>query len=164
TEIRLIQLMPKFMGDSLFCNMYCTALDKKPQFIALSYAWGDTKKTHRIHVKGYEILITQNLHEALMQLRKAHESVVLWIDALCIDQSNLQERNYQVRQMPKIYRAAQEVVAWLGQRTYASDQAMGLITLSPEDLQRQKESDIQEYLNDLFSRPYWSRVWVVQEL
>lgn len=164
TQIRLIELMPKFMGDSLFCNMSCTALDKKTRFIALSYAWGNTTKTHRIYVKGYEILVTKNLHDALMQLRKVHDSVVLWVDALCIDQSNLQERNYQVRQMPKIYRAAQEVIAWLGQRTYASDQAMELITLSPEDLRRRKEFDIQEYLNDLFSRPYWSRVWVVQEL
>jgi hypothetical protein len=66
--------------------------------------------------------------------------------------------------LPKIYRAAQEVIAWLGQGTYTSDQAMELITLPLENPRRQKESDIQKHLNDLFSRPYWSRVWVVQEL
>ncbi|KAF2805103.1 HET-domain-containing protein [Mytilinidion resinicola] len=164
TEIRLIELKPEFMGDSIFCNMYCTSLQKKPEFIALSYSWGDVDKTHTIHARGYEVPVTKNLHQALMQLRKPQESAVLWVDAICIDQANVQDRNYQVKQMPKIYSAAQEVVAWLGESRFLGDEAMRLITLAPEDLRKLKRSSVQTVLDDLFSRPYWSRVWVVQEL
>jgi hypothetical protein len=167
TKIRLLELRPTFMGDSIICNMHCTTLPTNRKFIALSYAWGKTEKTHTIHVRGYPIAVTQNLHQALICLRHPQDSVTLWIDAICIDQSNLQERNYQVKQMPNIYRAAQEVVAWLGESTYQSNAAMELITLSPEELQkrlRQGHLIVRTYLDDLFSRAYWGRVWVVQEL
>jgi hypothetical protein len=168
TEIRLLVLKPTFMGQSLICNMYCTSLQNSPNFIALSYAWGDADKTHTIHVRGYTIPVTKNLHQALTQLRDPLENLVIWVDAICINQTNLQERNYQVKQMPKIYSAAQEVVAWLGEQTIGSDAAMELITLTPEalmkKLQRKERLSVQNNLRDLFSRPYWSRVWVVQEL
>ncbi|CAO2649303.1 Nn.00g066880.m01.CDS01 [Neocucurbitaria sp. VM-36] len=164
TEIRLLTLLPTSMGESMFCNMHRITLQDKPKFVALSYAWGVNEQTHRISVRGYEIPVTENLYQALMHLRKPDKSVVIWVDAVCIDQSNIPERNYQVSQMSKIYSAAEEVVAWLGSSTLESDCAMELITRSPEDLRTVHRPDLHRYLKDLFSRSYWRRVWVVQEL
>jgi hypothetical protein len=167
TEIRLMELMPTYMGDSIICNMHCTTLPTNRKFIALSYAWGKIDRTHTIHVRGYSIAVTRNLHQALICLRHPQDSVIIWVDAICIDQSNLKERNHQVKQMPNIYRAAQEVVAWLGEGTDLSDAAMEILTLSTEELQkrlRRGQLVARTVLDELFSRDYWGRVWVVQEL
>jgi hypothetical protein len=164
TEIRLIELMPAYMGDGLLCNMRCVNLDTKPQFLALSYTWGGNAKTHSIQMRGFSIPVTINLYQALLQLRKPLQSIVLWVDALCINQESLQETNYQVTQMQKIYTAAQEVIIWLGNGTSSSDHAMDLIGLSPQEFRKKKHVEIRKNLDDLFCRPYWSRVWVVQEL
>jgi len=166
TEIRLMELMPICMGKPILCNMHRFNLRKKP-FIALSYTWGKYGKTETINLNGHKIPVTKNLHQALMQLRKPVDPVFLWIDALCINQNNVEERNYQVTQMPKIYSAAQEVIAWLGEGTDQSDKAMELVTLSPADLReklKKKRDIVKRSLEDLFSRQYWTRVWVVQEL
>ncbi|ORX96638.1 heterokaryon incompatibility protein-domain-containing protein, partial [Clohesyomyces aquaticus] len=164
TTIRLIELKPAFMGDSILCNMYSVSLQDNPQFTALSYTWGESKKTHIIHVRGFEIPVTSNLCQALVRLRKPDRSITLWVDALCINQDHLEERNDQVKQMPKIYSAAQEVVAWLGESTKESDAAMRLVTLPPKILERYSQSITQREMNDLLCRAYWTRVWVIQEL
>ena len=164
TEIRLIELKPASMREVIHCDMYCTTLQKNPKFIALSYFWGKDGMAEKIIVKDYEIPVTKNLHQALIQLRKSEESVFLWADAICINQTNVGEKEYQVTQMPKIYSAAQEVVAWLGERTDQSDAAMELLTLNPADLKKKDRFKVKRDLEDLFKRDYWTRVWMVQEL
>jgi hypothetical protein len=161
-EFRLLEVKAKILGESILCKMHCTSLkaEPKPSFIALSYAWGSNRMTHTILVNGHEIHVTANLHQALYQMRRQDESVLLWADAICINQQDVQERNYQVSHMTKIYSAAQEVVSWLGEGTEASDRAMELIAASTNELSRQEPSRLQGDLDDIFSRSYWSRVWV----
>jgi hypothetical protein len=121
-------------------------------------------------VNGRLVSIGENLHAALMHLRRSTSHVVLWADAICIDQNNLQERNYQVEQMPKIYAAAGEVVAWLGEAERGSDLAMEYITLHGRKDRPEHErcdgltSELLDALDKLWSRAYWTRAWVVQEL
>jgi hypothetical protein len=62
---------------------------------------------------GY-INITENLHSALQNLRKHDKMLVLWVDAICIDQSNIPERNSQVSNIPQVYTEAASVLVWLG--------------------------------------------------
>jgi hypothetical protein len=78
TEIRLIELRPTYVGDTISCNMYCTSLQKRPRFIALSYTWGENKKTQAIVVNNYKVHVTNNLRQAFMQMRGSRDSVSIW--------------------------------------------------------------------------------------
>ncbi|KAI8225327.1 Heterokaryon incompatibility protein 6, OR allele [Colletotrichum sp. SAR 10_96] len=84
---------------------------------ALSYAWGSTDQSETITANGQILHVTKNLYSALEHLRQK-ENRILWIDAICIDQTNLQERGHQVGQMSDIYRQADQVLVWLGPSTY----------------------------------------------
>lgn len=85
------------------------------EYYALSYAWGSTAESIPIDVNGGKgnITVTLNLWMALLQLRK-QSLPPLWIDQICIDQSNTNERNHQVRLMEKVYTNASRVIVWLG--------------------------------------------------
>ena len=91
---------------------------------------------------------------------------MLWVDAICINQSDTRERNHQVGLMRSVYRGAQDVVAWRGEATDDSDLAMDYLasgTWLSSPVVTASE-DLLQILGRLCSRPYWSRVWVVQEL
>ncbi|KAH7092463.1 heterokaryon incompatibility protein-domain-containing protein [Paraphoma chrysanthemicola] len=165
-EIRLLKIEGKDVGDAILCTMDCYNLQAKlkPDFIALSYFWGGTDKTHEISVDGQPFYITANLHQALSALRKPEKCILVWVDAVCINQQVLQERDYQVSQMTKIYSDAKEVIAWLGGGSEASNRAMELVNLGIDDLSKQEPSRLRSDLDDIFSRDYWCRVWVVQEI
>lgn len=83
-------------------------------FEALSYTWGDPEKTHTIICNGKAFGVTTNLFEALSYLRNPSSARTLWVDALCINQDDTDERNEQVRHMLTIYQSAVRVVVWLG--------------------------------------------------
>ena len=74
-----------------------------PEFESLSYTWGDPKITEPILVNGHVLNITTNLNAALLALRKTNEERVLWVDAICINQADVQERSEQVLRMRDIY-------------------------------------------------------------
>jgi hypothetical protein len=86
-------------------------------FEALSYVWGDDAPFDKISVNDGYIYIRQNLSIALRCLRHASQSRVLWIDAICINQEDLDEKNAQVSLMHKIYSQAQDVVIFLNEPT-----------------------------------------------
>jgi hypothetical protein len=72
-------------------------------------------QTFCIQIDGKQMYITFNLEGALQILRDEKISIRLWIDALCIDQSNMEERSEQVKSMARIYSQASRVVIWLGE-------------------------------------------------
>jgi hypothetical protein len=88
-------------------------LDTFPEYEALSYTWGSSGSDVNIEVDGQVIPIRANLAYALAALRGPTPRT-LWVDALCIDQRNIEERNHQVGQMGEIYRRASQVLTWLG--------------------------------------------------
>ncbi|KAF2963843.1 hypothetical protein GQX73_g9718 [Xylaria multiplex] len=94
---------------------------------ALSYTWGDPEFPCSLHVVSRSdddtavhvmpigiIGITENLYSALQNLREPDQILVLWVDAVCIDQANILERNSQVGNIPQIYAGAASVLVWLG--------------------------------------------------
>ena len=100
---------------------------------ALSYAWGKDETDSRVEAAPTgvdELLATlsvrRNLESALRHLRQPNASRVLWIDAICIDQTNLAERNHEVNRMGKIYTLARRVVVWLGPAATSSTRAMNI--------------------------------------
>lgn len=101
---------------SISCTLSHVSLEDQPHYTALSYVWGDLNDTMPIFLDGEEILITRNLHEALyhFSLSSDTSTTVLWVDALCIDQSNDSEKSHQVQQMGSIYKTSAIVIVWLG--------------------------------------------------
>ncbi|KAH9205973.1 heterokaryon incompatibility, partial [Leptodontidium sp. 2 PMI_412] len=155
-------------SNPVSCTLSHVSLEAAPAYTALSYNWGDTAQRVGILVNGATIMVTLNLEAALRHLRLQDKPLTLWVDFLCIDQSDEVEKSEQLEQMRQIYVQALSVVAWLGPAESNSDAALHWIQqydlkkdLSPTSLEN---ADIINALSRLFTRPYWSRVWVIQEL
>ncbi|RGP69553.1 Heterokaryon incompatibility protein [Fusarium sporotrichioides] len=151
-------------------------------YAALSYVWGNEKDTSIIVLNKRRRRVTTNLAKALSAFIKDGEfedDFKLWVDAICINQQDLDERARQLRKMRQIYGSAWAVVAWVGEPSFQSDSAFQLIhdfsTLSGSDCGSQIEACLRsepEYLgkgcwlalHDLMERPYWYRLWIIQEM
>lgn len=115
--LRLMRLVAGGPKLDLECHIFQAYMDTHEANIpyeALSYVWGFRKPSHRLIVNGQVLYITSMLYDALRCLRHPKEDRILWVDAICIDQSNVRERGHQVRQMSQIYTGAERVVFWLG--------------------------------------------------
>ncbi|KAF2652952.1 hypothetical protein K491DRAFT_571194, partial [Lophiostoma macrostomum CBS 122681] len=122
-EIRLLELLPSNHQLSKFrpaCRTFHASLDKNPPFLALSYVWGDPNDGEVILVDERRFQVTRNLFDAMMGVRET-ESLIIWIDAICINQADNEERGWQVSLMDNIYRQASKVLAWLGPSADDSD-------------------------------------------
>ncbi|OAL44115.1 hypothetical protein IQ07DRAFT_592559 [Pyrenochaeta sp. DS3sAY3a] len=115
-QIRLIKLLPGQWTDPIVCEL--TNVDHETaKYHCLSYAWGSTKVTRLIRLKGVLYPVTVNLNNALQHLREQNkDGVVLWIDALCINQQDVGERTHQVEMMGRIYEKCQRAIVYLGDR------------------------------------------------
>ena len=118
TSIRVIKLKEVDKTKEFFCSLEVTDILVPPEYIALSYVWGDTTDTVPITCDGKRIFITRTLKAALWKLTTAFSSILFWADALSIDQQNISERSQQVNMMASIYGKAAGVSIWLGPDPY----------------------------------------------
>lgn len=188
---RLVRL---HQGDSgeLSCDLFEAVLHQRDELIpyeALSYTWGPTGGHHTIVVNDQRMGITANLYLALKSLRYPHSDRILWVDAVCINQSNVKERNHQVAHMSDIYKQANRVIFFLGNATFTTDAFMHCMQLVQQECSkyayrswtrddtRWKEiwAAVQEKtqafddvpyqgLKSLLSRSWFRRVWILQEV
>lgn len=107
------------------------ALSDIPSFDALSYAWGDLDHTFPFICNAQELRIHKNLHEALPYLARRQAGRPIWIDAVCINQSDMAEKYAQVRLMHRVYRYAARVYIWLGCATDYTQDAISLLRRFP---------------------------------
>jgi hypothetical protein len=100
-EIRLVLLRPRRHASSdIDCHIVHAKLSAENlKYEALSYEWGNPTPTIRLSINGASSYVQWNLWHALERLRLWDRTRVLWIDALCIDQNNISERNHQVTKM-----------------------------------------------------------------
>jgi hypothetical protein len=164
-EIRLIELLPGIPSDNIRCNIIHVNLDDDPKFEAVSYTWAtedgdDTLSRHIYAPGGTTIRVTVNCLSTLRQLRKVSNPRLLWIDAVCIDQTNPSERNHQVRMMTQIYSNAVSV------RICIDDLELEHYGPLFEWLQNpnSRTEPAVPNLEDLISLRYFQRVWVIQEV
>lgn len=144
------------------------------EYEALSWCWGQEVKDRAIRIqeggKYYRLAVTRDLTLALKYLRHPHEERILWIDALCINQANHEERNHQVQMMARIYSGAKQACIWLGEDTDDSTTAITfirqIVTLENLDdvLDKRENASKWQSLLLLMQRPWFSRRWVVQEI
>lgn len=153
-------------------------------YCALSYCWGTGVRSHEIIVNGQVFAVTETLESALRSVRGDWDGLRLWVDALCINQEDIAERGKEVRRMRKIYGDTGAVYVYLGSEADGSTEALQMIDRLAKlmrdgiDLALQYVLEIvmaaeDQYVPDregiaavfkLFIRPYWSRMWIIQEL
>ncbi|EQB43487.1 hypothetical protein CGLO_17840 [Colletotrichum gloeosporioides Cg-14] len=167
-EVRLLRLLAGNEADGINCELHTTSLDGPEEYEALSYVWGSASDTRPIAVQKKAKNITVNLETALRHLRYPDRARMLWVDVLCIDQENVQERNQQVRRMSDIYSSATQVVVWLGPATLMGFEAMAIIQkyAADSELHWPEGRDDRAQLFHIYhflGNKWWSRVWTVQE-
>jgi hypothetical protein len=182
--IRLLQLAPGIGDELIECNLLVRSLDSNAAYTALSYTWGDLNMKHAISCSGKRFCIGENLYSALLQFRRDGRTEPLWIDAICINQKNNEEKNAQVRKMRDIYKRAALVICWLGEEEESDDEGFAFMRklhtqyghLSPQDFQSTNfkttdqlglpdtENHQWKSMAKILYRPYFFRIWIVQEI
>ncbi|KAK3946547.1 heterokaryon incompatibility protein-domain-containing protein, partial [Pseudoneurospora amorphoporcata] len=165
SHIRLLRLLPPKNEDTaIYCKLFCTALDSKGTrpYEALSYVWGSEDKPCFIFINGCKLAVGKNLYAALLHLRDHSIKRTIWIDAICINQGDNEEKGHQVQSMAKIYAKASRVIVWLGEETAGSDQALEEIRIAAELSTRR--FDNKAGILTLLQRPWFWRIWVLQEV
>jgi len=220
-QIRLVNILPGSHSEPLACELQVVDIpDEKKEYVALSYTWGSptplndkkaeavssqphrpllcrakSQSTDTLHQAWHQILVTENLHAFLLRARnnETHIRNSYWIDAICIDQNDADERTHQVRMMGTIYQSAKVVYAWLGEedeetsiafqliRVLTSNCASterrtrieGLMDITPKGLgtpaltkRLGKCADVTAWTSmaNLFQRRYFTRAWIIQEI
>ena len=125
--IRLLCIPPaNHFLDPLVCQMHQVRLIDKPKYAALSYAWGAPIFDHHVICNGRRLAITAHLDAALRRFRTT-TWWMLWVDALCIDQTNIPERNHQVSIMKHVYSQASRTFIYLGESSLLEEEALQLM-------------------------------------
>jgi hypothetical protein len=178
-EIRLLELQPGRYDELLNCRLAIVSLTSNPNYNALSYVWGDhvgfAPAEPEIILDGHHFPVTPNLYSALKHLRSTakRNPMVLWVDAVCINQNDLDERNQQVAMMRDIYASATHVTIWLGEADDDSGVALDALSMIlgqeswPEDPKVRSAIRLHcaNFFFGLSTRRSWlSRVWILQEL
>ena len=126
-ELRLVTLLPAPTKDATIeCTLSIGNLeDQRLHYEAQSYEWGDLNSPkHEILLDGQPFTVRRNLWQALRCLRTEFSARTLWVDAICINQEDVLERNHQVGMMGSIYNFASSVRIWLGGRGDNSREAV----------------------------------------
>ena len=204
-EFRFLTLLPGSGDEEIECELSTHRLDFEASsdasdhninYEALSYTWGSLKDMQCIKLNGRGKLVTKTLHSALLHLRDSTTSRVLWVDAVCINQNNLQERSYQVLQMGMLYRFAKQVVAWIGEGDGETSFCITLANVLSKILRGEVEGEDADLVamarwafglkdrtplntekrdkrfvslawhgyDELLTRAWFRRVWIVQEV
>lgn len=128
-EIRLVRLRQPCAPSTLSLELRTVSLcDEEASYSALSYVWGSSSELHQIEINGQPFFVAQNLHNALQRLSRNGVDSWLWIDAICIQQSDSAEKTHQVGMMRDIVSHAATVYIWLGPGTEETDQVMDLVS------------------------------------
>ncbi|TDZ32205.1 Heterokaryon incompatibility protein 6, OR allele [Colletotrichum spinosum] len=170
-QLRLLEISPQRMS-TLKCKLITESVLSPPEYVAVSYAWGDEGDTQELELGGIVVPVAVSLHGALKALRQRNKPVTVWIDGLCVNQQNRDEKAEQIALMAMIYGKAQSVAIWLGPDADRSSSTVSLLKkLSREaksphrirELLKTNERDVSAIVS-LFERDYWKRLWVVQEV
>ncbi|PMD63606.1 uncharacterized protein K444DRAFT_556346, partial [Hyaloscypha bicolor E] len=195
-DIRILKILHGKEGSNLECMLFPSSLQSTKststsnchRYCALSYWWGEDLPTHPVEMyddtgvrdglqtmtpfnSSGKFYIRDNLAAALKQFRKETEDINVWVDALCINQTDVEEKTAQVARMDVIYSEATYVCAWLGAGKPESKETF--------DFLKNKVLDLQELDNlvktsnharkwrlvvNLMKNRWFSRRWVIQEL
>lgn len=175
--IRVFTLLPSPNLDAPFHGQIQHEMRREGNYIAISYVWGDPNPHAALYIDEMQLRIGKNLSEVLRNIRDDSKPLDLWIDAICINQSDEGEKSAQVQDMANVYKDADEVIGWVGEPV---GEAYKGFRLFRELTDRHDDEDFGEFLEhyignvsndeywialvDLLDRPYWNRLWILQEV
>lgn len=173
-EIRLLKIVSRGTSrrtnEDLVCTLTSYRRSEAPSYTALSYAWGYGWADCQVLLNNRPFCIRRNLYRFLQHAARLDQEVIglLWIDAICIDQDDLEERAAQVQHMQSIFSSAKSVFAWLGPAYQNSHKAMQYLEESNDKMTKQHYrlwgGNTGQAIANLCGRQYWTRLWVLQEL
>jgi hypothetical protein len=191
-SIRILSLLPRMQGNDIKVRIHHKKVSSLRICETLSYEWGEPTRTKHIFCENRVLMVTTNLLAALKRLRQPRKERLLWIDAVCINQEDLKERLQQVALMSAIYKSAKQTILWIGEEKSNTQEAFNIMPILAQALQKFGDpSRLADYLSqvkdrsvlrfidkirqlltesactgllDLFSRPYFGRLWIMQEI
>ena len=192
-EIRVVHVSGSAnKEDTLNCTLQTVSLDSKPkpEYEAISYCWGELQGRGEIRLNGHMVHAPASSINALRQFRRREGTRALWIDAICVNQADFEERAQQVSIMDRVYRNTSSCLIWLGEASPKTGDVIRSVEYTSKHLYEQvfrasgwmeKELDsdftydnlsLHALFGDsltavdlatLFERPWFRRVWVLQE-
>lgn len=185
-QIRVLRICPGEPSDDVRCIMDHITLDQPAAYQALSYAWHDPtlfpdegrQPSETIQIDDKFLKVGKNIASFLRTMRmKKPDSGWWWIDSICINQSDVRERNSQVHRTRRIYQTASQIMVWLGPLVHDSNRAIDFLKFVFTDCPRGHESVwFRKYLSTnsistqwkaltrFLFRVWWTRIWSVQEV
>lgn len=182
-HIRLISNISREANDNFRIDLKHHELGTVP-YHALSYTWGSPQPLYDVSIGNEFVSVRQNVHSFFnhcLDVGKWRETRI-WIDSICINQDDLDEKSRQIQLMGQIFHRADQVLIWL-------DKASEIDTVTRQYRQHDsmKQTDALEFwiwlvdkasneqvselskvctdcINDIFTHTYWSRLWIVQEI
>ncbi|KAK4935009.1 hypothetical protein LTR10_023850 [Elasticomyces elasticus] len=190
---RLLRLLPGNYDDKIRCELVPCEIRRALPYEAISYCWGDPHDLVAIQCNGSSLNITNSLAMALKRFRLEREPRLLWADGICINQLSIDEQGHQVGMMDLVYGESQGTLIWLGEpdgsdisavfellrkfNSYMVAEVVRLLPSSDHVLQAIYSirplphnhpllamSDDWTAIGKLFERPWFRRVWVLQEI
>jgi hypothetical protein len=172
-EIRLLKLSQRALFTELRCSLINFSIHKAPSYEAISYTWGKERPEVKISMDGSILIVTRTVSDILHYRQTWDGPIYFWIDAICINQKDEVEKSHQVNTMRSIYQRANRVIVWLGTKEKPKDARLAremLAYLSAsiipvETLLKTLGGDPGwSAIHHLFEHPWFSRIWVVQEI
>ena len=171
-EFRLRSIEPGTRWSHIHATVTTTTFADAPNYSAVSYPWGTESYNSEFFLNGYQVLIRHNLWLFLQYVRDSNtgtEAKTLWVDALCIRQSDAEEKMSQVCQLGKIFSNAHAVLAWIGEHDAYSRYIYGdsaeLLRLARDKAWECGSRYLEQVSwKQFLLRSYWWRTWIVQEL
>jgi hypothetical protein len=182
-EIRLLEIS---MGEfrNIKAKMVHVSVDNPGEYFAISYTWGDNTKSHGIVIDEDWMATTASVYEIIFKQAPISGTRRLWIDFVCINQDDSQEKAKQVRLMREVYSSANKVIACLDnandeiaditehylRKIYADREKLFKQTRISRFLRQQRlllfkvRNPQWAAVSSLLKHPYWTRVWVIQEI
>ncbi|KAI1325170.1 heterokaryon incompatibility protein-domain-containing protein [Xylariaceae sp. FL0255] len=196
SDILLLRIPPRshVSGDNQSFRLIHVSLARRehlPSYETISYCWGDPADSAQVNIDGFMLDVPQSTAEVLERVTLEDRERCVWIDAVCINQANLEERSHEVTLMGLIYSSAVRNLIYLGKAEDSevtnSLAALEMITSDIHaSINKQGYSDFSSFISAIwrgdatavtaldhhfngesllvfFNRPWFSRVWVVQE-
>jgi hypothetical protein len=165
TETRLLRVYPGSFDNPLVCDLEPCSLVEPPPYEALSYTWDKEDAEQPMVINGCNRPIRSNLDSALRHLRKEEAPLVIWVDAVCINQKDVSEVSHQVSRMGTVFSKAEIVRVWLGRQSHHNAGINDAFKIAhPDYPDRTGSTSRAREISDMFNRRWFQRRWVVQEV
>jgi hypothetical protein len=176
-HIRLLRLNRRSLFSEPSCKLIEVSLYDAPAFEAISYTWGVKPPHIPLKVNGCQLKVTSAVEELLFYQRSMLGSKLFWIDAICINQNDNDEKTHQLPLMTKIYQRASRVIVWLGAPENPRDTLsirkiikvldhpqLFVSTTALLAMIFEKEEEAFLAIAKVLEHPWFERMWVVQEV